>query len=68
MLWFAIVLATRSLSMHWSDVDWFGDVGIATTWAVAIVGFYRLLYHIPAHFYVKLFIEKSPYVSWRGLL
>jgi len=57
MLWYAIVVAARSLSMHWSDIDLFGDVVIATTWILAIVGFYRLLHHISAHFYVKLFIE-----------
>ena len=57
ILWYAIIMAKRSFSMEWSDIDWFGDLGILTAWAVFIVGFYRLAYHISAHCYVRLFIE-----------
>ena len=57
ILWYGMVLATRSLSMDWREIDWFGDLGVLGAWVIFVVGFYRLLYHISAHFYVRLFIE-----------
>jgi hypothetical protein len=55
ILFYGLVLAKRSV--EGVEIDWFGDLGILFAWVVCIVGFYRLLYHISAHFYVSLFIR-----------
>ncbi len=57
LLLYGIVMAARSLSIDWSEIDWSGDIGILAAWVVFVVGFYRLLYHISAHYYVRLFIQ-----------
>lgn len=57
LLLYVLTLATKETGGITSELLW----GLATpaSWVVFLVGFYRLAYHLSAHFYVRVFVNNA---------